>query len=111
MGVVSTTCDILVLKLLLSLHVDIYVATALGFLCGLTVGFLLNGRYVFKQERTGRRYLKYGLISVGGLLLTELIIHLLHVDFSLMGALAAKLVAVGIVFFWNYGWSKRWAFK
>lgn len=110
-GVVSTTSDLILLKVLLLLHVNVYVATALGFLLGLTVGFFMNGRFVFKTERTPSRYTKYALISIGGLLLTELIIHLLHIDFELTTAFKAKLVAVAVVFFWNYGWSRFWAFK
>lgn len=111
-GVISTTGDIFVLRILYPLLVsNIYIATAVGFLTGLTIGFFLNGRYVFKTERTVVRYLKYGLISVGGLLLTELIIHLLYKDLAVTGPMLAKLVAVGIVFFWNYAWSHLWAFK
>lgn len=111
-GAVSTTADILVYRGLYPLLIsNVYVATALGFVTGLTIGFFLNGRYVFKQDRTTRRYLKYGLISVGGLLITEFIIHLFYKDWELMGPLGAKLLAVAIVFFWNYTWSKFWAFK
>jgi putative flippase GtrA len=110
-GVVSTTSDLTLLKILLLLHVNVYLATALGFLLGLSVGFLMNGKYVFGTERTPARYAKYGLISLGGLLLTEIIIHLLHVDFEVTTAFRAKLVAVGVVFFWNYTWSRFWAFK
>jgi putative flippase GtrA len=111
-GVISTICDLTVLKVLYPYVWDnVYGATAIAFLCGLTVGFLLNGRYVFKQDHTLSRYLKYGLVSLGGLILTELIIHALHVDLHIMTAFKAKLVAVALVFFWNYGWSKVWAFK
>lgn len=110
-GVVSTFSDLTLLKVLLLLHVNVYLATALGFLLGLTIGYFMNGRFVFKTERTTARYAKYALISIGGLLLTELIIHLLHIDFAVTTAFKAKLVAVAVVFFWNYGWSRFWAFK
>ena len=111
-GVVSTACDIATLKVLFP-HIiaNITLATALAFLVGLTVGFVMNGQFVFKQERTVARYAKYGIISLGALILTEIIVHLLFVTWTLMGALSAKLVAVVLVFFWNYTWSKLWAFK
>jgi putative flippase GtrA len=110
-GVVSTLSDLTLFKILTVLGVNVYLTTTLGFLLGLSVGFIMNGRFVFKTERTSARYLKYGLISLGGLMLTQIIVHLLHVDFVLLTAFKAKLVAVGIVFFWNYGWSRFWAFK
>lgn len=110
-GLVSTTADILVLNALYPAVTTVYVATALGFLTGLTVGFLLNGRYVFQVDRTGTRYLKYGLISLLGLFYTEVIIHFLYKEWALTTALGAKLVAVFAVFFWNYFTSKRWAFR
>lgn len=110
-GVLSTTTDLLVYRGLYPALTSIYLAIAIGFFAGLTVGFFLNTRYVFAVERNGTRYFRYALISLGGLLLTEGIIHLLYKEWLLMGALAAKLVAVGLVFFWNYYWSKRWAFQ
>ncbi|CAN5120170.1 hypothetical protein BH11PAT4_BH11PAT4_0250 [soil metagenome] len=110
-GVVSTLSDLTLFKILTVLGVNVYLATAIGFLLGLSVGFIMNGRFVFKTEHTTARYVKYGLISLGGLILTEIIIHLLHVDLANLTAFRAKLVAVAVVFFWNYGWSKFWAFK
>lgn len=110
-GAISTVWDVLVYTLLLKAGVNIYLATALGFLVGLTNGYLMNSRFVFAQERSAARYGKYAVVSGIGLLLTELIIHLLHVDWAHLSALKAKLVAVVLVFFWNYGMSKLWAFK
>jgi putative flippase GtrA len=111
-GLVSTAIDTGILELLYPRVLDnVYLATALGFFAGLTVGFLLNSQYVFQKDRTLNRYVKYGLISLGGLLLTELIVHILYVDLAVTTPLKAKLVAVVLVFFWNYTWSKLWAFK
>ncbi len=110
-GVVSTLSDLALFKILVVIGVNVYVATALGFLLGLSIGFAMNGRFVFKTEHTTSRYVKYALISLGGLAITELIIHLFHVDLFQLTAFQAKLIAVAVVFFWNYGWSKFWAFK
>jgi putative flippase GtrA len=110
-GVLSTTADILALRTLYPAFMSIYSATAVGFLLGLTIGFLLNGRYVFGVDRTPKRYMKYGLTSFAGLLLTEVIIHVLYVELEVTGPMMAKLVAVGAVFFWNYSWSRSWVFR
>ena len=109
-GAVSTFFDLVVLKLLLMAGVNVYLATAIGFLVGLTNGYFMNTKLVFKQNRDIGRYAKYFLISLGGLLITEQIIHYLHVREGLE-VLPSKLVAVVIVFFWNYILSKLWAFK
>ena len=109
-GAVSTALDLLVLKLLLFLGVQIYLATAVGFLTGLVNGFLMNSSWVFNKDVQGDYFFKYGVVSLFGLLWTELIIHYLHVEAG-YEALSAKLVAVVIVFFWNYLLSKAWAFK
>lgn len=109
-GITSTILDVGTLNILVWLGANIYLATAIGFGIGATNGYILNSLFVFKQDRSGARFGKYVFVSLIGLLLTELIIHAIHVR-SDMSVNLAKLIAVGIVFFWNYGWSKIWTFK
>jgi putative flippase GtrA len=109
-GAVSTTADIILYQLLYSMHVYVQVAATLGFLAGLSVGFILNSRFVFKTELTTHRYGRYALTSFGGLLITNGLIYLLYTDAQLTTALVAKLIAVMVVFVWNYTWSRYWAF-
>ena len=110
-GVLSTALDIGVLQLALLLLVPIWLATAIGFSVGLANGYLLNTAFVFEKQRTGASGLKYTLISLGGLAITELVVNLLSVWHPILGALHAKAVAVFIVFFWNYFLSRFWAFR
>jgi len=111
-GVVSTVLDFLVLNLCYGpLGLSLPLATALGFLTGLTNGYFMNGHLVFEQGHSAQRYFKYGLISLGGLILTELIVNQLHAHVAGLSVNLAKLAAVFIVFFWNYFWSKTWAFR
>ncbi|HSI20718.1 MAG TPA: GtrA family protein [Verrucomicrobiae bacterium] len=107
-GALSTAIDMLVFNLLLLLNASVYVAGGIGFFAGFSNGYFFNSRYVFKQG-SRERYAKYLLVSLGGLLITEIILHLLHVELG-MEENISKLVAVGIVFFWNYGLSKFWVF-
>lgn len=108
-GVLSTLIDIAVLNLLLRAGVHVYLAGALGFAAGFTNGYVLNSRYVFAHA-SRNSYIRYLLVSLGGLIITELILDFLHLQLG-VGVTAAKLVAVGLVFFWNYGLSKVWVFK
>ncbi len=108
-GVISTVSDIIVLNLS-GLVLNIYIATTLGFLVGLTVGFMLNAKFVFNADRTIHRYGKYGVTSVVGLGITLTTMYVLH-DVSDWRVLPSKIVAVVIVFFWNYNLSRLWAFR
>ena len=110
-GVLSTTIDLLLFKGFLFLGVWKWLATALGYSAGLLNGYLLNSAFVFQVNRTVIQSLKYGIVSLGGLLITEGIVLGLSGHSHLITPFKAKLVAVGIVFFWNYVLSRRWAFK
>ena len=110
-GVVSTILDLTFYVGSLALGLPIELAATLGFLAGLTNGYLLNSKHVFQTNRHATNYGKYFAVSFGGLLITLAIIQIVHVHLRLMGAFEAKLLAVAIVFFWNYGLSKAWAFK
>lgn len=110
-GATSTLVDIFTLNLLLHLGVNVYLSVALGFLAGSINGYVLNSKVVFHRKETWWRYAKYLIISAVGLAITELIIHLLFVRWTLMGAIEAKLVAACVILFWNYLMSKIWAFK
>ncbi len=108
-GAISTITDLIVLNLS-GLFINIYLATTLGFLSGLTVGYFLNSNYVFRSEQTIHRYGRYGLTSAIGWGTTIGIMYGLH-DVLGWRALAAKLVAVVVVFIWNYNLSRLWAFR
>jgi putative flippase GtrA len=107
-GALSTVLDFVVLNVLIFAGASVYLAGALGFFAGFTNGYLLNSQYVFKKASRSA-YVKYFLVSLGGLGITELLLHLFHVEWGL-GANVAKLIAVVVVFFWNYGLSKYWVF-
>jgi len=110
-GLISTILDLCVLKISLLIGLNVYLAISLGFFTGLTNGYILNSRFVFKQDPSHRRYFKYFLISLGGYFLTLGIVYLLHDRSGWLSPIYAKLIAVVIVFFWNYILSKLWAFK
>jgi putative flippase GtrA len=109
-GFLSSLIDVVSLLLLSHFGVNKYLATAVAFTLGTLNGYFLNSRYSFKQELSKQRITKYFLVSLGGLLWTEYIILILanHEHTTL---LLAKLVAIILVFFWNYILSKTWAFK
>lgn len=110
-GIISTLLDIIFLKLTLGAHFPLWLATGIGFTVGLINGYFLNSAFVFRTKRSQTSSLKYALVSLGGLGITELLVHGLAIWHPLLSVFEAKLVAVVVVFFWNYILSRLWAFK
>lgn len=80
---------------------------------GMLINFILQKRYVFELKRNV--YLVFGmsvLVSLGGVVLGSFIIDLLVKKIALFEEykVAAKLVATGLIFFYNF-YLKRFAFE
>ncbi|HVI68886.1 MAG TPA: GtrA family protein [Magnetospirillaceae bacterium] len=88
------------------------VAATIGFTLGLFVNYLLSILWVFNQRTRSKRiemmtFMVIGLIGLG---LTDILIWLMAIEWH-VDDLLAKLVATGIVFFWNFGARKILLFK
>lgn len=85
----------------------VFLATAIGFLVGLTYNYLLSVVFVFQnasqkiQGRQGKAFLLFAVIGIFGLGLTELGMYL---GVRLLGFhyLLTKVVVAGVVLLWNY---------
>lgn len=84
--------------------VQYLVSFTVGFLIGTVVNFLLSHGYVFKDpviKSKAMNFTMFAVIGVIGLVGTDIIIWVIHGKLS--GSLvAAKLIAVIVVFFWNF---------
>lgn len=85
-------------------HTNVYIATAIAFIFGLIVNFILSKIFVFQEasEKTGTvgEFIVYGIIGATGLLFTEAIMWLLlKIGIIYM---IAKVVAAAIVLIWNF---------
>lgn len=87
-----------------ALHTNVYIATAIAFIFGLIVNFILSKIFVFQEasEKTGTvgEFIVYGIIGATGLLFTEVIMWLLLKIGILY--MIAKVVAAAIVLIWNF---------
>lgn len=88
------------------------VAATIGFTLGLFVNYLLSILWVFNQRARSKRvemvtFMVIGLIGLG---LTDILIWLMAIEWH-FDELIAKLIATGIVFFWNFGARKVLLFK
>ena len=94
----------------------VYLATALGFLAGLTYNYILSLLWVFrgaKERNQGKSvggFLLFAIIGVIGLLLTEggmyIGYQLLHIHYMIV-----KLFVAAVVLLWNYGARKILIFR
>ena len=91
------------------------VSTAIGFIFGLIVNYLLSRVFVFtssQQKQNGKglkAFIIFAIISVIGLVLTEVLV----IGFCTLGLVdfLSKIIAAGIVMIWNYIGRKVFIFK
>ena len=79
-------------------------AAALGFTTGLAVAYGLSVRYAFRMRRVtsrAREFSAFAAIGLLGLVLTQVLLHLLVERLHLPVAVA-KAPTAGIVFVFNY---------
>jgi len=88
------------------------VAALLAFVIAATSSFILNSYWTFEvtQDKFKQRYVKFFLVALGGLCLTELFLYIL-VDKFFWHDLWAKILTVLIVVNWNFFLQKYWTFK
>lgn len=123
-GAVSTAIDMVILNIIkLFFGWPLWLALALGFLAGTVNGYYLNSRWTFHfdaEGEEGKKFLQFAIVSAIGLGLTELIVNsyvnfidlgLSFFDRDLSSYNVGKLIAVALVFFWNFSANKFWTFR
>jgi len=122
-GAVSTVIDMGLLNLLVYLGLPYWASLAIGFAGGTVNGYYMNSRWTFGYNTEGREGVKFGqfaIISGVGLFLTELIgnyyvanydasLHILGYEIGPQNV--GKLIAVVLVFAWNYLGNRFWTFR
>ena len=100
---------VLSLGMVLGWHYQL--ATACGFVTGLVCCFVLSVRYVWRGTRaTGlHSFLMFGLIGLGGMLLTALLMWLGVTQLALRPELAKPFIA-GAVLIWDFLLRRTWVF-
>ena len=85
------------------LKLNKYAANALGFICAATSNYILNRTWTFASTNPhiAEQYLRFIGISVMGLLINNAAIYLFN-DRLKLNFYFSKLLAIGIVTFWNF---------
>jgi putative flippase GtrA len=119
-GAVGTLLDFSILTVLKLAGVPTLFANSLSFTAGLLNNFTWNRLWTFGDtvNTDWRKQLaQFTLVSLVGLALNNLIVLSLEDIFGNIlgqpqwGYLPAKVIATGVVVFWNYFANRMWTFK
>jgi putative flippase GtrA len=111
-GIINTAIDFILLSFFVWLGINLFLALAMSYTIGAANGYLLNNHWTYrhlKQPSTWQGFIKYAAISFVGLGLTEIIVYILYHGFH-WGVTPDKLVAIVVVFTWNYIANKKFTF-
>ncbi|MDD4412726.1 MAG: GtrA family protein [Patescibacteria group bacterium] len=91
---------------------NLYLANCCSFIVAVTVVFLINKFWTFKDssEAYAKQYFKYFMVSLGGLAWNFLLLNL-FVDTLGIWYVYAKIIITVIVAFWNFFVNNYWTFK
>lgn len=113
-GAIAATIDILTLNIFYRfIHVNIYLATLIGFLTGTVFGYPANNYWTYRRHNQKAHIvglLKSVTVASVGLLITEIAMYILS-DRLGYNYNIAKLVAIFCVFFWNFFGNRLWTFR
>ncbi len=101
------------------LNLSLTAAVAVGFTIAVISNFTWNRLWTFPESRQrpiGGQLTQFFIINAIGLGINEVVVTALHPLFGRVlhdpGAyLAAKVIAIGIVLFWNYFVNRKWTYK
>jgi putative flippase GtrA len=119
-GAIGTILDFSLLTALKLAGFPTILANTFSFTAGLVNNFTWNRLWTFRDNLRSdwhTQFAQYALVSLVGLALNDLIVVLLEdilgaiLNQPAWGYLPAKVVATGVVVFWNYFANRTWTFK
>ena len=110
---VATLADMGLFALLAKVtSIPVEIINIISSLTGMVINFLLQKKYVFELNRKVRTAFMLSLaVSFGGIFISTSIIHgLKNFEIFEIYPILAKIIATGIVFFYNF-YLKRYSFE
>lgn len=94
------------------LKLNKYVANSLGFICAATSNYILNRTWTFgsSDPDIAMQYFRFFGFSLIGLAINNLVIYLLHGRVK-WNFYVVKLIATGVVTFWNFSMNYIFTFQ
>jgi putative flippase GtrA len=119
-GAIGMVVDLTVLTISREvLGLPLSIAVAVGFTVAVISNFTWNRLWTFPESRQrpiAGQLVQFTIVNIVGLGINELIVLGLHPLFLLathdpLAYLTAKVVAIGVVLFWNYFANRLWTYK
>ncbi len=121
-GALGTLLDFGLLAALKYAGVATILANSFSFTAGVINNFTWNSRWTFADLRRrdanlGAKFFQFLLVSLVGLALNNAIVLLLETPLGALigsadfGYVPAKIIATGVVVFWNYFANRNWTFR
>lgn len=109
---VATTLDYVVYLSLVNRVFSPALSNVISYSCGMVLNFILQKRFVFDLQRSvSKAFMLSMLVSLGGMGLSTLIVSSLSkIDFFDTRQYITKIIATGMVFFYNF-YLKRYVFE
>lgn len=119
-GAIGMVVDLTLLNVLHKVFgLDLLVANAISFTAAVISNFTWNRLWTFPESRQRPLHTQLGkfvIVNAVGLAINEVVLWLAHqvtqtflpdpFDYN-----AAKILAIGVVLFWNYGVNRLWTYK
>lgn len=106
LGLFSTAVDYIVYSLLILLSVYYVVAIVIGYSLGLLFNYHMGRKYIFTKgtKLKSRHHEFFSVVAIAfvGILLNIFIVKLLSYMLFSLNPLYSRIIAIAIVFFWNY---------
>ena len=119
-GAVGTLLDFSILTLLKLAGMPTLFANSLSFTAGLLNNFTWNRLWTFSDTAKAdwrKQLAQFTMVSLAGLVLNNLIVLSLEGVLGHLlgqpewGYIPAKIIATGVIVFWNYFANRTWTFK
>jgi putative flippase GtrA len=119
-GALGTALDFGLLAALKLAGLPTLMANSISFTAGVANNYTLNSRWTFADRRNANwkaQFLQFLAVSLIGLALNNAIVLLLEAPLGTLigradlGYAPAKIVATGVIVFWNYFANRNWTFR
>ncbi|MEP7200014.1 MAG: GtrA family protein [Chloroflexota bacterium] len=115
-GTTGALVDLSVLTVMYKLiNLPLALAIAIGFIAAVVNNYTWNILWTYShQDHSEQHHItlsKFIIVSMIGLAINEVIVNLMTAALSESFWFVAKLVAMGVVLFWNFTINRVWTFK
>lgn len=112
-GAIGACVDVgtlVILKEILGLNV--YLANFFSFSLAVINNYIWNSHWTFadQEKEHKRQIVQFVIISIIGLVLSEILLYIFH-DITHLHYLIAKCLGILVVLFWNFFANRFWTFK